>query len=160
MDFDRLHTNISELKIKYSLTDFRFDTECIYDLGDLSFLINSILKTTLPEFAIEVSERYSSDKTRYEAILTNAGHSMKIYGDVGIDWLPDDFFLLLESIPEVFKTNKKYYSINPAIGLTGQDAWYFCGTGEQLKAARADGIPLIFPGENMLETKEFKEFNR
>jgi hypothetical protein len=84
---------------------------------------------------------------------------MHIHADTDLDWLPDTFFEELESIPEIFKTGLKYYSINPAIGLTGQDSWYFCGTEINLKEARKEGIPLVFPGDDITETQEFKTFN-
>lgn len=145
------------MKKQYQLIDFNFDTECIYGLGDLSYLLKNIIENTIPEFGIRISEVYNESENKFIATLANKFHEMKIITDAHTDWLPDYFFVDLENIPVVFETDKRYYCINPAIGLTGQDAWYFCGSEANLKEARARGIPLVFPGENITETKEYKE---
>ncbi len=150
------YNNIPELVIKYNLIDFGFDTEYIYDKGDLSNLLKYIIDKTLPENEISIIEDISADGKRYIATLTEGDQTLQVFADTDTDWLPDDFFEQLEQLPLVFKTGKLYYSINPAIGLTGQDAWYFCGTEDDLKKARKSGIPLIYPGEDITETEEFK----
>ena len=159
MDYDQVHQKIIRLKEKYKLVDFHFDTEAIYQLGDLSGLLKTIIDQTIPNHDIEISERYSTDGERYIATLSNKNAIIEIFADTDSDWLPDTFTEEMESIPDVFESKLKYYSINPAIGLTGQDAWYFCGTEDDLKDARKEGIPLIFPGEDVTETQEFKDFN-
>jgi len=151
------YSNIPELAKQYQLTEFKFDTECIYDKGDLSYLISHIIDATLPGINISIVEEVSVDGSQYVATLSNGALNMQIFADTDADWLPDTFFIQLESIPVFFKSGKFYYSIIPAIGLTGQDAWYFCGTETNLKAARKNGIPLIFPGEDITETQEFKD---
>lgn len=64
----------------------------------------------------------------------------------------------LYEIPKVFKSEKRYQMINPAIGLTGQDAWFFCGKESELKNARQGGLPIISPGEDPTETEEFRKY--
>jgi len=159
MDYDALLKRIEDLKLKHNLTDFHFDTECIYDLGDLSTLLKSVISSTISDAGIAITEEYSNDGKRFVATLSNQLNSFQVFADTDTDWLPDDFFEKLESIPVIFESDLKYYSINPAIGLTGQDAWYFCGTEKNLKEARKEGIPLIFPGEDITETDEFREYN-
>lgn len=39
--------------------------------------------------------------------------------------------------------------INPR--LLGQDAWYFCGTEDNLNAAKKEGLPLVYSGEDIME---------
>jgi hypothetical protein len=153
------YSNIPELTKKYHLVEFKFDTECIYDKGDLSYLLRHIIEATLPELGIKIIEEISIDGARYVATLSNGELSIQIFADTNSDWLPDDFFQQLASIPILFGSNKLYCSLNPLIstGLVGQDAWYFCGTEKNLKAAREDGIPIIFPGEDITETQEFKD---
>ncbi len=158
MSYDDLSQQIAAIKLKYQLVDFGFDTECIYDKGDLSSILSDIIGGTLPELNIKIAEEISVDGQQYIATLSNEGTSMQLYADTFTDWLPDTFFDLLESIPVVFGSEKRYYSINPAIGLTGQETWYFCGTEENLKQARAAGLPLVYPGEDMMGTEEFKRF--
>jgi hypothetical protein len=158
MNIDHLPAIIKDLKAKYDLIDFDFDTECIYGLGDLTQLIKYITDKTIPELDIKITEEISSDGDRYIATLSSHDTSVQIFADTDTDWLSNDFFQILETIPDIFKTDKKYYSINPAIGLTGQDAWYFCGSDIILKKARQQGLPLIFPGENITETDEFKKY--
>jgi hypothetical protein len=159
MDYDLLCQKITELKSKYNLTDFTFDAECIYDKGDLSHLIQSIINTTLSGYGIIITEELSEDGQQYIVTLSTRARQMRIVADTFSDWLPDTFFMEMESIPLFFETGLCYYSINPAIGLTGQEAWYFCGTETDLKAARREGLPLIYPGENPTETAEFKNWN-
>jgi len=159
MNYDALLKKIADLKSKHDLVDFNFDIECIYDIGDLSTLLKNIVNSTLPDSGIIITEDYSKDRKRFVATLSNHSNSLQIFADTDTDWLPDDFFEKLQSIPIIFNPDHRYYCINPAIGLTGQDAWYFCGTEKNLKQARQEGIPLVFPGENITETKEFKEFN-
>ncbi len=158
MNIDHLPALIKDLTIKHNLVDFKFDTECIYSLGDLTQLIKYIIDKTIPEVGIKIDEEISPDENRFVATLSSLENSVQIFADTDTDWLPDDFFQILEKIPTIFNTNKKFYSINPAIGLTGQDAWYFCGSDDSLKKARQEGLPLIFPGENIVETEEFKKY--
>jgi hypothetical protein len=158
MELEQLNKTIGLLKEKYRLIDFNFDTECIYVEGDLSQLVKSIVKKTFADKNIKVTEKISVDGKRFVATLSNADETLDIFADANDDFLPDDFFETLESIPVVFKTDKKYFSINPLIGITGQDAWYFCGTEQDLKKARKEGLPLIFPGEDAMQTEEFKKY--
>lgn len=156
MNYDHLNQLIPVLKQQYHLVDFNADAECIYDKGDLSNLLSGIIDATIPELHIRISEEISDDGKQYIATLTNPQTSLQIFADTFTDWLPDTFFDELESIPAVFGSDKRYFMINPAIGLTGQDCWYFCGTEENLRKARAAGLPLIYPGENYADTEEFK----
>jgi len=158
MDYDKVHQTILLLKEKYQLIDFNFDTEAIYQLGDLSTLLKKIIEKTPPDCKIEVSESYSLDGKQYVATLLSQGIKAEIFADVDSDWLQIPF-LKKWHLFRIFKTGLKYYSINPAIGLTGQDALYFCGTDDNLRNARMEGIPLVFPGEDATETQEFKAFN-
>lgn len=157
MNYERLQQTIASLKIKYQLTDFQFDTECIYNLGDLSTLLRNVVTTTLSEKPITVTEKLSEDGQQYIATLTYKTINLEVMADAFSDWLPDTFFIQLESIPHTFQTDKHYYSINPALGLTGQDAWYFCGSEQQLRQARVEGLPLVFPGEDPTDTDEFRQ---
>jgi hypothetical protein len=153
------YSNIPELAKKYHLVEFKFDTECIHDKGDLSYLLRHIIDVTIPELGISIIEEMSVDRTRYVATLSNRELSMQVFADTASDWLPDDFFMQLELIPVFFKSSKIYCSINPVVStvVVGQDAWYFCGTEDDLRAARENGMPIVFPGEDITETKEFKD---
>ncbi len=158
MIIDKLPERIQLLKSKYNLQDFRFDIECINNLGDLSKLLTFIVNLTLPEKDIKVTEKISTDGGQYEAVLSNQDSSLQIFAETSTDWLPDDFFHTLETIPIVFKSTKRFLSVNPIVIATihGQDAWYFSGEEEVLIQARQEGLPLIFRGEDNSETEEFK----
>lgn len=158
IDYDRLLKQINTIKIKQHLTDFNFDTEYIVGRGDLSYLLDKIVQSTLPELKLKVTEQVSADGEKYIATVSNSRTSMEIYADTNSDWLPDAFFQSLERLPTYFGSNKIYLAINPAIGLTGQDVWYFCGTEQSLKQARKEGLPLIFPGEDIFQTAEYKKY--
>jgi hypothetical protein len=157
MDYDYLYQEIERIQQKYALLDFNIDAECIYKLGDLSEVLNQVLTSTLPEKAIQLVERLADDEQTYIATLSTPEAELLITADTHSDWLPEYFWNALEEIPIVFNSPKRFYSINPAIGLTGQDAWYFCGTEGQLQAARREGLPLLFPGENYLDTKAYRQ---
>jgi hypothetical protein len=158
MDYDYLNAEINRIQQKYGLVDFNIDSECIYQLGDLSQVLQEVVFHTLPEKGIQIVERLSDDKQTYFATLSNAEAQLVLRADTHSDYLPDEFWEELESIPAAFGSSKRFYSINPAIGLTGQDAWYFCGTQEQLRAARQEGLPLIFPGEDYRDTTEYQQY--
>lgn len=158
MDYDKLHQTIEELKVKHNLIDFRFDTEYIYNLGDLTTLLKIIIDKTIPEKKISITEKISGDGKFYIATLSNQDSTIQIYTETDSDWLSDDFMDKLYEIPKVFKSEKRYQMINPAIGLTGQDAWFFCGKESELKNARQGGLPIISPGEDPTETEEFRKY--
>lgn len=158
MNYDYLHEVINRVQQKYELVDFTIDAECIYKLGDLSHVLQEVLTATLPEKAIQLVECVSEDEQTYLATLSTPEATITLTADTYSDWLPDYFWNALESIPAAFGSPKRFYSINPAIGLTGQAAWYFCGTEAQLRAARQEGIPLLFPGENYLDTEEYRQY--
>ena len=149
---------IELLKVKYNLWDYNFDSECIYNDGDLTEVIKPVIDNCFPDFGILITETISEDNQKYIAELSNKKASMRIYANTFTDFLPDEFYGLLESIPLVFGSDKRLYQINPAIGITGQDAWYFCGTHENLSAARKEGLPLVFPGEDFSKTEEYKKY--
>lgn len=151
---------IKELKAKYNLVDFTFDTECIDNLGDLSDLLKGVLEKSFPEKQFTISEEVSIDKKHYISTIKYGNLAIQIQTDTHSDWLSDEALVAIENLPRSLKIDKMYYSINPAIGLTGQEAWFFAGTDEDLKRARKDGLPLIFPGENIFETEEFKKYNQ
>jgi hypothetical protein len=158
MDYDYLHQEIERIQQKYALVDFNIDAECIYKLGDLSEVLKKVLTIALPEKVIQIVEHLADDEQTYIATLSTPEAELTITADTYSDWLPDYFWESLEKIPVVFNSSKRFYSINPAIGLTGQDAWYFCGREDQLQAARQEGLPLLFPGENYLDTKEYRQY--
>ncbi|WP_324680186.1 hypothetical protein [Hymenobacter sp. GOD-10R] len=147
---------LQRLQAKYNLVDVSFDTECLYAVGDLSALLTSIIAQTLPEKHIHVAEHLSSDQRQYIVTLTTKDTTVVFTAATDSDWLPDHFFTALENLPAAFGSEKRLYSINPAMGLTGQEAWYFCGTEAHLKAARAEGLPLVFPQEGIIDTPEYK----
>lgn len=159
MTLAELEQHIPRIQAKYALLDVNFDTECLYDLGDLSTLLRRIVDECLPELPLHIHEEFSADRTEFVATITTDKASLVFTAAVGDDWLPDQFPEQLESLPSVFGSDKKLYCINPAIGLTGQDAWYFCGTEAQLVAARQEGLPLIFPGEDCTETAEYQQYS-
>lgn len=159
MTLDQLAQQIPLIQAQHGLLDVNFDTECIYYLGDLSSLLQRIADECLPELSIHIQEALSADETQFVATLTSDEASVVFTAPTDDDWLPDGFFELLETLPAAFGSDKKLYCINPAIGLTGQEAWFFCGTEAQLHAARQAGLPLVFPGEDFLETSEYRKYN-
>lgn len=159
MTLDELAQHIPQIQEKYALLDVNFDTECLYDIGDLSALLRRIVDECLPELLLDIQEELSADRTKFVATITSDKASMAFAAPIDDDWLPDHFFEQLESLPAIFGSGKKFCSINPAIGLTGQEAWYFCGTETQLAAAREEGLPLVFPGEDFMETEEYKQYS-
>ncbi|QNF34690.1 hypothetical protein HUW51_18880 [Adhaeribacter swui] len=155
-DYSQLYDKIEKLKQKYHLVDVRFDTEYIYNPGDLSNLLSHIVNTTIPEKRIKVNEQLSKNGKFYVATVTNSDTTIQISTPINSDWLSDDVMDKVFKIPEIFKSNKKFYLINPVI--TGQDAWFFCGLEEDLKAAKKEGLPIYFSGEDPTTTPEFTKF--
>lgn len=158
MTIDELAKDIPRIKRKHELRDVGFDTECIYDLGDLSALLRMIMAEIYPEKVFQLHEELSPDKQYFVATLSTPDTAVVFRTHANDDWLADQFFEELENLPAALGTDEKLYSINPAVSLTGQEAWYFCGTETQLIAARKDGLPLVFPGEDIMETEEFKKY--
>ena len=151
-----LSEKAKRLSSKYNLTQTGFDSECIYVKGDLTKVISSILKDLMPEQQFEITETISSDGKQYVAKVKHKnGQEIEIFADTHADFLPDGFSYLLESIPQKIGSDKRFYMINPR--LLGQDAWYFCGTEANLKAAKKEGLPLIYSGEDFMET-DLSEF--
>ena len=147
---ESLSERAMRLSSKYGLTQTRFDCECIYSKGDLTKVISSILKDLLPGQQFEIIETISSDGKQYVAkVKYKSGQEIEIFADTHADFLPDGFSFILETIPQKIGSDKRFYMINPR--LLGQDAWYFCGTETNLKAAKSDGLPLIYSGEDFME---------
>ncbi len=143
-----LSKEVQRLKEKYNLTDCGFDIECIYQLGDLSELLNSSLKKLLPDIELEIEEQLKND--RYVATIVHNGKFItEIYADKDTDWLPEDFWELFDSIPKKLGLRRMFCSINSQ--LTGQAVWYLCGTDEQIDQAKKDGLPIVLYGENIFE---------
>ncbi|HEX8326648.1 MAG TPA: hypothetical protein VF629_03845 [Hymenobacter sp.] len=155
---DELGRDIPRIVEKHGIRDVSFDTECIYNLGDLSALLKLIVEETFPGKAIHLREELSPDKKYFVATLSTADTAVVFRTHADDDWLADQFFEELEKLPAALGSDDKLYSINPAVGLTGQEAWYFCGTEAQLQAAREEGLPLIYLGEDFLETEEYKKY--
>ncbi|MCI1186940.1 hypothetical protein MON38_05875 [Hymenobacter sp. DH14] len=158
MTIDELAKDIPRILQQHGLRDVGFDTECIYDLGDLSTLLRMIMSEIYPDKPIQLHEELSPDKQYFVATLTTSDAVVVFRTHANDDWLADQFFEALENLPTALGSGEKLYSINPAVGLTGQEAWYFCGTEAQLVAARQAGLPLVFPGEDFMETDEFKKY--
>jgi hypothetical protein len=158
MTIDELAKDIPRIQQAHGLRDFGFDTECIYELGDLSRLVIYVVGETFPEKTIHLHEELSADKKYFIATLTTPDATILFRTHTASDWLSDEFFEALEALPAALGSEDKFYSINPAVGLTGQEAWYFCGPEAQLKAARQEGLPLVFPDENFMETEEYRKY--
>ncbi len=147
---ESLSERAKRLSSKYSLTQTGFDCECIYSKGDLTKVVSSILKDLLPDQQFQITETVSLDEKQYVAKVKHKnGQEIEMFADTFADFLPDSFSYLLESIPQKIGCDKRFYMINPR--LMGQDAWYFCGTEANLKAAKKDGLPLIYSGEDFME---------
>lgn len=157
MDIQKIRAKIPILKSEYNLKDIGFDTECIYEEGNLSELLKRITDVLIPEHNVNIRESISEDGSYYTAIVSVSSANIEFRTQCDSDWLSDEFFEQLENLPKVLKTDKVLYSINPLIGLTGQEAWYFYGTTENLKSARKAGLPIIFPGEDPMQTEEFQQ---
>jgi hypothetical protein len=143
-----LSKEIHRLKEKYSLTDCGFDSECIYQLGDLSELLRNSLKKLLPDIELGIEEQLKNE--RYVATIVHNGVVIiEISADKDSDWLPEDFWELFDSIPKRLGLRRLFCSINPQ--LTGQTVWYLCGTDEQVNHAKMDGLPIVLHGENIFE---------
>lgn len=159
VDTTALMHKIKDLKRKYHLIDFAIDTKRIYGAGDVSTLTRTIVDKTLPEKEITVSEALSRDGKFYIATLVNDDITFQMHTHTDKDRISSELMTILYDIPVVFNSDKRYYMVNPAIGLTGKDAWYFCGTEKDLREAREEGLPLIFPDENPTETPEYKLYS-
>jgi hypothetical protein len=61
MSLDELAKDIPRIVAKYQLIDIDFDTECIYELGDLSSLLTRIVDLILSEEGIQIEEEISAD---------------------------------------------------------------------------------------------------
>ncbi len=147
---ESLSERAKRLSAKYNLMQTGFDSECIYSKGDLTKLVSSILKDLLPDQQFEITETTSPNGKQYVAkVKHNSGQEIEIFADTHADVLPDEFSFILESIPQKIGSDKRFYMINPR--LLGQEAWYFCGTEANLKAAKSDGLPLIYSGEDFME---------
>ncbi|MEP7217767.1 MAG: hypothetical protein ABI876_02560 [Bacteroidota bacterium] len=157
MNIDKLTTLTNALVLKYELIGINIDTECIYDLGDLSGMLREITSITMADKNIDVTERISEDGTQYVATLSNGAATIEMFADTDTDWLPDSFFDLFESIPVVFGSTGRFIMLNPAIDPS-QCIYYFFGTEETLRLAREEGLPVVFPGENPEETEAYRNF--
>jgi hypothetical protein len=147
---ESLSDRAKRLASKYNLTQSGFDCECIYSKGDLTKVISSILKDLLPEEQFEITETISQDRKQYVAkVKHNGGQEIEMFAGIHADFLPEGFSYLLESIPSKIGSDKRFFMINPR--LLGQDAWYFCGTEADLNAAKKEGLPLIYSGEDFME---------
>lgn len=114
MTLAELAHHIPQIQAEYALLDVSFDTEYLYDLGDLSALLGRIVHECLPELPLRIQEELSADKTEYVATLTTDKASVVFTAPIDDDWLPDQFFEQLESLPAAFGSDKKLYSLNPA----------------------------------------------
>lgn len=147
---ESLSDRAKRLSSKYNLTQTGFDCECIYSIGDLTKVISSILKDLLPDQQFEITETISTDGKQYVAKVKHKnGQEIEMFADTHADFLPDGFSYLLESIPQKIDSDKRFCMMNPR--LLGQDVWYFCGTEANLKAAKEEGLPVIFSGEDFME---------
>lgn len=143
-----IEKDVKTRKRVYSLTDYGFDSECIYQLGDLSDLLSSSLKELLPDINVRIDERIENG--RYTAtIFSNETSILDIYADTDIDWLPDDFWGLFDSIPKKLEIDKMFCPINPR--LTGQGVWYICGREKDLRQAKKEGLPIVLDGEDIFD---------
>ena len=124
MDFNKLHDKIEKLKVKHHLVDVKFDTEYIYNPGDLSDLLKRILETTLPEKRVTVNETLSSNGNFYIATLTNQDTTIQVSTPADSDWLSEDFMDKVYNLLELLNSNKRFALINQVI--TVQDVWLFC----------------------------------
>jgi len=153
---ESLSERAKRLSIKYNLTQTGFDCECIYVKGDLTDVITSILTHLLPNEKFEIAESISKDGDKFIAIVKhNSGQEFEFYADTHDDFLPEGFSYLLESIPSKIGSDKRFYMINPL--LLGQDVWYFCGTEANLTAAKNEGLPIIYSGEDFM-SMDISEF--
>ncbi len=146
----------NEIAVRNYLIAVHFDSECIYCASDLSNLVKMIADTLVPGNSVIVTEKMSEDGAHYVATMRNGSRELTFTADATSDWLPDYCFEQIEKIPEILGEGKVMYMINPAVGLTGQDALYYYGWEADLKKARTEELPLIYPNEDITETPEFK----
>ena len=140
---------IEELRQKYGLKDLCFDTECIYEQGDLTALLVRCLPVILPGCNATVTEAVSADGARYIATVTNGAISAHVPASTYGDFLPDEFFGAFEQLPVVFGTGNMLVSVHPLLVFTGQDIWYFYGAESDLRQAKQEGLPILFDGDEI-----------
>lgn len=154
---ESLTERAERLSTKYQLRSAGIDCECIYVKGDLANVLSVMLTGLLPEEKFQIDESVSADGKRFIAkVKHSGGQEIEIYAYTDGDFLPEAFCGLLESIPELIGNDKRFYMINPR--LLGQYIWYFCGTEAELSAAKSEGLPLIYDGEDFmcLDISEFE----
>ncbi len=139
---------IERLAKKHKLQTHYFDTECLYEEGDLSAAIIEFLTKLLPNEKFRIAESLSNNGSRYVAQIFHTEKKVgEVVADVGADYLPENFFAVLEAMPTAIGSENKIYMANPR--LFGQEACYVSGKEEDLMSARGDGLPLVLPTETM-----------
>ena len=156
-EFIMLTKKIPILKNKYHLKEIHFLTDNIYKASDFKNLLQQITDTILSEKKITVSVSMSADSLYYLATLSNNDTTVVFSANAKSPVLPDNFFPALEKLPQAFSATTRLYNVNPVIGITGQDAWYFCGEESVLLQAKKEGMPLVGPNENPFESSDFKK---
>lgn len=147
---ESLEERANRLSKKYQLTQSDFDAECINGKGDLTKVVQSTLADLLPDEHFVITESVTSDSQRYMATVSYQGKKLvDVYADTYADFLPEDFWQRFEAIPVAMNSSKRFYFINPI--LLGQVFWCICGTEDNVKAAKADGLPVVLPGEDFME---------
>lgn len=134
-------SNVDEWKNRFALTDCSFDSECIYNKGDLREVIQNILHELLPEETFEIREERDDDDRFTADVFYKNELLITLWADTDSDYLPEEFFEYLEEIPVLMNNGKRFYAISSE--HLGQDAWYFCGTKTNLDAAMEAGLPLV-----------------
>jgi hypothetical protein len=150
---ETLDARIQRLGKKYDLHAHYFDAECLYEPGDLAATTDEFLAELLPTDRFEVKETLSDNGKQYIATVYHAGKVVGIItADVGGDYLPDQFYSVVEAIPERMNHSRRIYMINPL--LFGQDGCFVSGTEKNLLQARHDGLPVVLPEDGMEEWKK------
>lgn len=153
---ETLSQRVKRLSEKYHLLQGGFDSECIYQKGDLTKVISQILSELLPEEKFTISETISTDGKQYVAeVKHRSGATIHLFADTYADYLPDTFTMLLESIPMKIGSKKRFYTMNPR--LMGQEVWYFSGEETEIKHAKKEGLPLTTFDEDIMQMN-LKEF--
>ncbi|MBX7156689.1 MAG: hypothetical protein K1X91_17155 [Bacteriodetes bacterium] len=148
-----IHTLNDSIGKKYGISEYAFDVECIYQIGDLTKLVKEMIGLGGFEYKL-VKEGQDNSKSQYYTVFEIANTKYEFRTSSEGDYV--DLETVMPSLELIAKNNKPDYQYNFSNADGGQIAFLIFAKTSELQKAVDEGYPCSLQSGQWRWDKEWK----
>lgn len=148
-----IHSLNDSIGKKYGISEYAFDVECIYQIGDLTKLVKEMIGLGGFEYKL-VKEGQDNSKSQYYTVFEIANTKYEFRTSSEGDYV--DLETVMPSLELIAKNNKPDYQYNFSNADGGQIAFLIFAKTSELQKAVDEGYPCSLQSGQWRWDKEWK----